>query len=175
MKQLLIAVAASAVVAGCAATSPYQPATSSTSSGYSEQAIESNRLKVSFKGNASTPKEQVETFLLYRAAELTLENGFDWFYVADRDVEGKSRYRADYQSPFYSRYGFGYRYFHPRFGWYRAYDPFWRNSTSYTEVTKYQADAEIIMRAGEKPEDEPRAFDAREVQSNLAQSVLAPE
>ena len=169
---------ASLALAACATTTPYQPADASSSlkQGYSDQAIEDNRYRVAFKGNSSTPKEVVETYLLYRAAELTLQQGKDWFLVVDRDTEGQSRLRPDsFRSPYYSRFGFGYSYFHPAHGWRGAYDPFWREAPTYTEVTRYEASAEIIMNSGEKPQDEPRAFDAREVQKNLAARIERPE
>jgi hypothetical protein len=41
--------------------------------GYSDQQIESNRFRVSFAGNSLTARETVERYLLYRAAELTVQ------------------------------------------------------------------------------------------------------
>ncbi|WP_204260691.1 CC0125/CC1285 family lipoprotein, partial [Stenotrophomonas maltophilia] len=49
--------------------------------------IESNRFRISFSGNSLTARETVERNLLYRAAELTLQQGFDHFILADRDTE----------------------------------------------------------------------------------------
>jgi hypothetical protein len=43
----------------------------SSSRGYSEQQIENNRFRVQFAGNSLTDRKTVETYLLYRAAELT--------------------------------------------------------------------------------------------------------
>ena len=37
-----------------------------------------------------TSRETVETYLLYRAAQLTVERGFDWFEMADRNTEKHS-------------------------------------------------------------------------------------
>lgn len=37
------------------------------------------------------PPEVVEDYALRRAAELTLENGYDWFRVVGRDVSGEER------------------------------------------------------------------------------------
>jgi hypothetical protein len=56
------------------APTPYQPATASAP-GYSEMRIENDRYRVSFSGNSSTPRDVVETYMLYRAAELTLQSG----------------------------------------------------------------------------------------------------
>ncbi len=40
-----------------------------------------------------TDRETVENYLLYRAAELTLQNGFDAFTVVNRDIDKDSRTR----------------------------------------------------------------------------------
>ncbi len=47
--------------------------------GYSEQQLEPNRWRVTFSGNSLTDRRTVENYLLYRSAELTLSQGFDWF------------------------------------------------------------------------------------------------
>jgi hypothetical protein len=41
-------------------------------------------------------------------------------------------------------------------------------------VTRYEAVAEIAMFNGRKPADDPSAFDAREVQSNLQGRITRP-
>ena len=38
-----------------------------------------------FHGNSLTSRETVEAYLLYRAAELTIERGGDWFTILDRE------------------------------------------------------------------------------------------
>ena len=175
MIRTMLVAAAGLGLAACATSTPYQPAGSVGANGYSEQMIEADRARVSFKGNSSTPKEQVETYLLYRAAELTLQNGHDWFLVVDRDTDEKSRLRPDGFDPYYSRFGFGYSYYHPRHGWYGMHDPFWRDAPTYTEVTQYEASAEIVMKDGDKPSDEPRAFDADDVVKHLSARIVRPE
>ena len=69
------------LLAGCAVPTPYQPATKGY--GYSEQQLESNRYRVTFSGNSVTPRDTVQNYLLYRAAEVTRESGHDYFTVVD--------------------------------------------------------------------------------------------
>ena len=71
--------------------------------GYSEQQIEEDRYRVIFAGNPSTPRETVQNYLLYRSAELTVQNGYDYFTVTDRDVERSTRY---YTQGYYDDFGF---------------------------------------------------------------------
>ena len=80
-------------LAACATPTPYQPATGSGfyRNGYADQQIEPNRYQVSFAGNSLTSRETVERYLLYRSAQLTLERGYDYFILADRDTNLRSR------------------------------------------------------------------------------------
>ncbi|MEL6323521.1 MAG: hypothetical protein AAFQ84_04755, partial [Pseudomonadota bacterium] len=93
MKAGLSALAALFVLGACATATPYQPAVNSDG-GYVDQQIETNRWAVSFAGNSLTDRQTVETYLLYRAAELTSQNGFDYFEVIARDTEVESRFIA---------------------------------------------------------------------------------
>ena len=72
------------VLTACAKPTPYQP--SSGKSGFSEQKVEENRYLVRFRGNSATSRATVETYLLYRAAELTLATGHDWFRITGQDT-----------------------------------------------------------------------------------------
>ncbi|MGK6355464.1 CC0125/CC1285 family lipoprotein [Sphingomonas sp. DT-207] len=178
---LAAALAGSAALAGCMTATPYQPATNSSRMGYSEEQIESNRFRVSFAGNTITSRETVERYLLYRAAELTVQQGFDHFILADRDTEAKTEIR---RTP--SAYGPGpwgywspyWRYYRPRWGW-RTWDPFWDDpfwndrDFDYRTVRQYEAVAEIVMGRGPKP-DNVRAFDARDVLNRLGPQIQRP-
>lgn len=173
IRRLLIFAAAAGALAACVGQTPYGPR-GDASYGYAETRIESNRFRVSFSGNSLTDQGTVETYLLFRAAELTLQEGYDWFEVVDRGTEARRRlvsdspaYGAFYASPFH------YRYYHPYYGWYPWYDPFWDDRT-YHEVTRYEADAEIVMGRGDKP-DHTNAYAAREVHMNLAPNIAYPE
>jgi len=76
MKRLLIAAAALVLaggLAGCETATPYQPLKpGSSAGGYSETKLEGDRWRITFAGNSMTSRETVETYLLYRAAELTV-------------------------------------------------------------------------------------------------------
>lgn len=108
MKFLIPVLAACAVLSACATATPYQPAVNSNG-GYQNQKIESNRWAISFSGNTVTDRQTVETYMLYHAAELTTQNGFDNFQIVSRETDTQSRFIADgFSSPFlYNFYGFG--------------------------------------------------------------------
>jgi len=169
MRILLFAVAA-ALLAACATQTPYQAATPQDRYGYSETQIESNRIRITFNGNSLTERDTVETYLLYRAAEATLQHGFDYFIVTNRGTEGKTQlegvgpYRPMFPMWFYSR----------RHGWGYWNDPFWNEPQDYREVTRYRAEAEIAMYHGQKPADDANAYDAHDVQHNLEGHIVRP-
>lgn len=184
---ILASIALAGLVAACTTATPYQPniAGQKVSGGFSEMRVEENRYRVTFSGNSLTSRQTVEGYLLYRAAELTVEQGFDWFAIVDRNTDVDRRTYVD-SDPFFSPwYGPGYGYWRPSwryygggYGW-RGWDPywgspFWGDSIDVRTVIKFEASAEVIMHRGAKPADDPRAFDARAVVTNLGPRILRP-
>ncbi len=191
LRAIGITFAGALALAACATPTPYQPATGTGfyRNGYSDQQIETNRYQISFSGNSLTSRETVERYLLYRAAQLTLERGYDNFILADRDTNLRSR---TYSTPGFgggigpgwgAGFGWGgwgpaWRYRSRAFGW-RSWDPFWGDpffdrSVDIRTVDKYEAVAEIVLGRGPKPADNVRAFDARDVLRSLGPTVEAP-
>ncbi|WP_298914701.1 hypothetical protein [uncultured Algimonas sp.] len=190
--------AGAALLAACATATPYQPASEPGAfDGFSQQMIENDRARITFAGNSLTKRETVENYLLYRAAETTLERGYDWFELVERDTESKTRYRGSSLGPnFYDPF-FDYSFFHPRFGWgpgfrysrfggYYGFGRFGRpgfhggfgrgfDDFDVREINKYRTTAEVRFGNGPKPEEAPNAFTAREVIANLGPTIRLPE
>lgn len=173
MKHVVLSLMATLTLAACSAMpTPYQAAAGSRW-GYEETQIESNRFRISFGGNSLTDRETVETYLLYRAAELTVEQGFDYFEVVQRATDTETRYHSTGpHHPYYGGFHVRYAYYHPRWGWRGMYDPFW-DDLHTRETRRYEASAEITMGAGDKP-DHASAFDARDVLANLGDDIVRP-
>jgi hypothetical protein len=154
-------------LAGCAAPTPYQPSWMGDGYGYSEQRIEENRYRVSFAGNAAMPRETLENYLLYRAAELTLAQGGDWFVVTARALTpgygGGSGPRTSVGIGGGSRSGVGV-------GLGLGLPLGGGGGDGPREAT-----AEIVIRHGAKPATMPDAFDARAIRQNLGPRILRPE
>ena len=89
MKSLsLIAVAASALaLTACASLAPYGPSMGPNGQGFSEQRIENDRYRVTYRG-VGAPGPVADRALL-RAAQLTREQGYDWFEVTQRYIDGR--------------------------------------------------------------------------------------
>lgn len=189
-RRLLLAATASGVlfVAGCATETPYRPATGSgfNRTGFSEQQVEANRFLVTFAGNSVTDRDTVERYLLFRAAELTLQNGFDYFVMVDRQTDRQARTYSTPGAGFGPGFGYG--------GWGGYWGPSWRyygrpwggwggwgpwgggfNDIDVRTVDRYEASAEILMRKGTPPSSEVRAFNARDVAERLGPTIVLPE
>ena len=162
----IAAVAGFALLAACAYPTPYQPAPTENGLGFTTQQIESNRFRISFKGNAATSRQRVDTYMLYRCAEVTLQNGYDYFVVVNRDTDKSTAYEN-----FGGNLGFGY-------GWGRPYGwggPFgWGGpDMDYSRpVNSYDAIADIKLFKGPKPPNDPYAYDAHDVERSLGPSIL---
>jgi hypothetical protein len=151
------------LLTGCAsAPTPYQAAKGGF--GYSEQQIEENRYRVSFAGNAATSRQTVEDYLLYRAAELTVQTGHDWFEVVDRNTVQE-----------YSGYGGS-----PEMGVGVGSGGNFGVGLSFPVLGgggggggSYTASMDVVVRDGEKPQENANAYDALSVVSRLQPKILA--
>ncbi|HUG45104.1 MAG TPA: hypothetical protein VMK31_01150, partial [Sphingomicrobium sp.] len=135
-------------------------------------------------GNSLTSRERVENYLLFRAAELTLQQGYQCFTLVHRDVDRDVRLQADPFGPYGG--GFGgvgyYRSWSPYWsmrgpwGWH-SYDP-WRGGPfsphryDIRTIDRYRAMADIALtrscQAG------PTTFNAAEVVRNLQPYIVPP-
>jgi hypothetical protein len=82
LQRLCVIVALMAVLSGCETL--YQPEDDYGGlphGGYVDERIDANTVVVSFSGNARTPQRTIETYLLYRCAQVTLENGYNYFII----------------------------------------------------------------------------------------------
>ena len=173
--------ALAAGLTACATATPYQPNVPGqpVSGGYSDYRLDANKFRVTFAGNTLTSRDTVERYLLYRAAELTVAQGYDWFLIAARDTDKTTRTYVDaptfgplgYWRPYWRYYGrsWGWRTWDPYWG-----DPFWADRIDVRTVEKYEATADISMERGPRPSADPRAFDARQVMANLGPTIQRP-
>lgn len=176
-------------LAGCASNGPfYQPleAAHTSRGGYSELRLSEDRYEVTFVGNQLTSREQVETYLLYRAAELTVQQNYAWFaierqgmeHTIERDAWVDPRY-----SPWFARdYSYWrpyWRYYGPSIGWQSWYpysrDPFWADRYDGRVVERFEAKANIRMGSGPAPKDAIGLFLAREVMERLGPRIQRPK
>lgn len=159
--RLLTGLLAALGLAACTTSpTPYQP--EADRYGYSQQQIEDDRYRITFAGNSATPREVVQNYMLFRAAEVTLESGHDYFTVVDQQIEGNS---SGVASP---RVGVGV------------------GSGGSTSIgvglstflgggdggVRYTAYSDIVLRDGEKPAGDPDSYDARDLIERLRPTLV---
>ena len=156
-RYLLITVLATALAA-CATATPYQRLRNGY--GYTDQQLESNRYRVTFVGNSETPRSAVENYLLYRAAQITVNHGYDYFVIDHQNTERSTHYVNTYQGVG------GYYAYNPFF-----YDPFFTTMGTSYPVNHYHAYATIVLYHGKKPSGNIHAYDAHQIIEHLGPEV----
>jgi hypothetical protein len=118
--------------------------------GYSETQIQKDVFQVSYKCNDATTYDFMKGLLAYRCAEITLQNGYDYFIV----IEEKDITTEDFwgMAP----------------GGKRRYD------ASLQTVNAPGATVLIKLKHGKKPEEDMKAFDAREILTHVGPKIRQP-
>ncbi len=76
-----------AAISGCATRPTVYEAAGADGRGYSDIQIESNRFSLTFEGGPDASRAEVNGYAMLRAADLTRNNGHDWFRVISRSSE----------------------------------------------------------------------------------------
>jgi hypothetical protein len=165
------------LAAGCATiATPYQPDTGgqAAAGGYSEERLTNQRFHVTFSATPGTPKRLIEAHLLRRCAELTLQEGFDWFELANRTTQSDVHVHVAPDNRYRVRYGSGYSGWKSYWRLYRhrmglggiAGDPLWWTKGGRSSSRRIEAVADIVLEHGMAP-NRPTALDARSLLKNL--------
>ena len=160
MKRLALALTGLSAIAltACASLAPYGAQMGPNGQGYSEQRIESNRYRVTYNGVGAAGR--VADWALVRAADLTTEQGYDWFEVTQSWTDGRPG-GAGGVSPSVSIGGGSSRY-----GGYSASGVGVGVGLNFSGPQPTSTTLEVVLGRGQKP-DRPNAYDARAVQSSI--------
>lgn len=182
---IALAMASALLTAGCVTPTPYQPyrgeQAGGVHGGYSDHQLGPETFRVRFHGNALASRDRVEGFMLYRAAEVTLQQGYDWFLILDRHTEHDRETYIEPDPNYVPYYGAAYGWWRPHWrysqggawvDWHPEYGRrFWSSDVDVRTVDSFEAEAEILLRRGPIPTSEVRAFDARKVKTDLEPSI----
>ena len=155
-----------ALLAGCATTTvpDYRPRPPGGDVGYTDLQLSANRYRVTFSGSTVSTRDDVERYLLRRAAEVTLASGYTSFVLSNRETE---------RDPYFygSSYGYGgpYPYYYPYRSWYWNY-PYWSDGFGWRTIT-YSAYGDIMMLTPEEARRFPDAIDAASLLQRLQPPV----
>jgi hypothetical protein len=159
-------VVAAVLLAGCATTTApdYRPRVPGADVGYTDLQLSANRYRVTFSGSTASTRDDVERYLLRRAAEVTLASGYTYFVLSNRETE---------RDPYFygSAYGYGgpYPYYYPYRSWYWNY-PYWADGYGWHSIT-YSAYGDIMMLTPDEARRFPDAIDAASLLQRLQPPV----
>lgn len=151
---LALALVSALAVSGCASLAPYGPQTAPRGQGYAEQRIETHRWRVSYQGVGDAGR--VADYALLRAAELTLEQGQDWFEVTQSWIDGRPGAAGGVRPSVSIGAGSG------RWGGYRSSGVGVGLSFDISGPQPVSTQIEIITGRGDRP-DRPDVYEARAV------------
>lgn len=143
--------------------------------GYTDTQIDSNTVMVSYRGNAFTSQEKVESSLIYRCAEVTEERGFDYFIIVSSST---TPIIGSYTTPgTYTSYSNTSANLYPG-----GYGNYYGSATTSTQgyyqpgqtyqTRKVLSSATIKMFTGTKPPGMSGAYTAKDVISHMKTSIL---
>jgi hypothetical protein len=142
--------ASTAMLLSACATAPdaYQPLGAS-GVGYTDQSLGPNRYMVAVSGSHAIARDDVERFVLRRAAEVTLREGYTHFTLSDEDVQAST-----FLWPGSDMYLHGPDYARRAGLW-----------PEYPDIpqTRYSATAEVTMLRPDEAAGNPQAIEARTV------------
>ncbi len=152
MRRMVFIGAAAMLLAACATAvgTAYGPA-DSKGYGYTQTRIEADRYRVVFTGDGATAPETVEDYAMLRAAELAVENGYDWFRVVGHTMDEQEKGGVGVGA------GFGTGSYGRRSG---VSVGVGGDLGTVGGRKFYTARLEVLMGKGDKPDD-PAAYDAR--------------
>ena len=159
MLRTLAFVAAAFALSACASTPTYTAAPSANAAGYSETQIESDRYFVTYRAPGAADAALIQDYALLRAADLTLQNNREWFWVDRRSLDGQGQSRGPSigigvgGGSYGGRGGVG--------GSVGLSVPLGNRGEQARAAT-----LEIRFGEGPKPDD-PNAYDARSISTNL--------
>jgi len=157
--RLLYPLIGCALLAGCASGPAYRPAEQAGDYGYRDTLLTSDRYRVSFVGDYGTPRESVENFALFRAADVVVSHGHERFRITARQTSPVTTTSGGGPSTSVG-YGWGY--------------PFWGTGIGYStggySRTHYETVLEIQVGA-EVPDTGPEVYNAVELKRNLSAAI----
>jgi hypothetical protein len=71
---------------GCVGPTLYGPGSQSTRGGYEDSKLQDDQFNVAFNANGFTSPVRAKNYFLFRCAEITVQNGYDFFVIVSGDA-----------------------------------------------------------------------------------------
>ena len=142
------------------------------------------RYHLAVKGHTLTSRDAVEKYLLFRAAELTLDQHDSWFTLIEARAKGDTAPPSK-PDPQGLRFSFRMAYWRPAWRYKLAGASAWQSwspfsgaafpATDPKSVTDFEVSADIVLHKDIMNDADPLAYDAGAVSDLLVNQVSPPE
>jgi len=165
-------------IVGCAALAAAQADLTVKPSG-------SGAFKLVVTGHTFTSRGDIEKYLAYRAARLTIEQSGDWFTFSEDRGNGETAVAAPARDPEGPRYSFRMKYFRPVWRYKTNGAAAWTRWSPFTgepfiaadpkTISDLEVSANIVVRKGPMDDADPLAFEAWALSDLLVNQVSPPK
>ncbi|KRQ95417.1 hypothetical protein CQ10_32655 [Bradyrhizobium valentinum] len=143
-----------------------------------------SRFHLVVAGHKFTTRDDIEKYLAYRAAELTMEQKATWFTLVETRTKGDTAPLPE-RDPAGLRYSFRMEYFRPVWRYKSSGSSTWKTWSPFAgtafisddakSITDFEVSADIVLHKGQMDDANPLAFEARAVSDLLINQVSPPE
>jgi hypothetical protein len=153
---------------------------------YSQVKLRAGHYRLTVKGHNFTSRDAIEKYVLYRAADLTLQQHYQWFTLTESRKKGDvapvpKRDLAGFH------YSFRMQYWRPVWRYKLAGSPSWTTWSPFSNtaffadgknpktITDFESSVNIVMHKGTMDSTNPLAFEADVLSDFLVNQVSPPE
>jgi hypothetical protein len=147
--------------------------------------VGSETFKLVVAGHAFTGRADIEKYLAWRAARLTIEQGGQWFTFKENRGKAETAVPVSARDPEGLRYSFRMKYFRPVWRYKTNGSPAWTPWSPFSgepfisadpkTITDFEVSAEIAVHKGPMDDADPLAFDAWALSDLLVNQVSPPK
>jgi len=141
--------------------------------------------KLVVTGHTFTNRGDIEKYLAYRAARLTVEQGGQWFTFKEVRGAGETTVPAPARDPEGLRYSFRMKYFRPVWRYKTNGSTEWTRWSPFSgapfpsvdpkTISDFEVGADIVVRKGPMDDADPLAFEAWALSDLLVNQVSPPK
>jgi hypothetical protein len=136
-------------------------------------------------GHTFTSRGDIEKYLAYRAARLTIEQGGTWFTLNEDRAKGETAVPVPARDPEGPRYSFRMKFFRPVWRFKTSASPEWTRWSPFSgapfiaadpkTISDFEVSARIVVRKGPMDDADPLAFEAWALSDLLVNQVSPPK
>ncbi len=151
---------------------------------FTKQNKSADQIHLVVAGQKFTSRSDIEKYLAYRAAELTMEQKASWFTLVESRTKGDTA-PVPKRDPAGLRYSFRMEYFRPAWRYKTSGSSAWKTWSPFAgtafisddpkSITDFEVSADIVLHKGQMDDADPLAFEARAVSDLLINQVSPPE